>query len=270
MLHETIQIPAGQWSVAVTTYVPENWEEIDSNRTRPAVVLCPGGAYYMRSRREAEPVALQLLARDLCVFLTEYDVAPHTYPAAVTEVAAVVAHVRANAGKYHVDPNRIVIMGFSAGGHLAGSLGVRWCQPWLSESLGLQPEDIRPNGMVLSYPVLTGGSFTHEYSMECLTGSKDPAVWAEQSLEDLVTDQTAPAFLWHTFEDAVVPVENSLQFYGALRRHGIASELHIYPNGGHGLALSSDLTAGPDLTDDYRRPEVVGWIDMASRWIRNL
>lgn len=270
MLFETVRVPAGQWSVEVTAYVPENWEEIDRNRTRPAVVLCPGGAYYMRSRREAEPVALQLMARDLCVFLLEYDVAPIRYPAAVTEAAAVVAHVRANAERYHVDPQRIAIMGFSAGGHLAGSLGVRWCQPWLSESLGLQPEDIRPNGMVLSYPVLTGGPFTHEYSMECLTGSTDRALWAEQSLEELVTEQTAPAFLWHTFVDEVVPVENSLQFFAALRRHGIVSELHVYPYGGHGESLACDLTAGPDLTDDYRRPELVGWIDQACRWIRNL
>lgn len=267
MIYQNITIPAGSGSVSLTVYAPDNLASVDMERRRPAVVLCPGGGYSHVSDREAEPVALQLIAADCCVCVVHYDVAPAVYPAALTQLAAAVAHVRANADGYYVNPDKIAVMGFSAGGHLACSLGVRWHEPWLSDHLGLQPEQIRPNGMVLCYPVVTGGEFAHRNSFKNLTGTEDLSAHGAHSLELLVSDKTPPAFLWHTATDTVVPVENSLLLYSALRRKGVNGELHIYPVGDHGLSLANTLTT---TYDEYIIPAVQNWITMAIRWLRNM
>lgn len=269
MIHKTIFVSADD-RASLTVYAPENYAAIDPERRRPAVVLCPGGGYAHLSDREAEPVALQLLAADLCVFVLRYSLAPEVYPAALTQLAAAVAHVRANAEEYHVDPEKISVMGFSAGGHLAASLGVRWHCPWLSESLGLQPEDIRPNGMVLCYPVISAGEFAHKGSIKNLTGSEDPAAWQEQSLEQLVSDATPPAFLWHTALDSVVPVENSVLFFSALHRQGVSAELHIFPKGDHGLALCNAMTACKEIAEKQIIPDLEIWLPLAVRWLKAL
>lgn len=270
MIHEriTVSVPGGD--VEMTVYAPENYPEIDPQRKRRAVIMSPGGAYWMRSDREAEPVALQLAAKDICVFIIHYAVRPAVYPLAVTQLAAAVAWVRDHAEQYHVQSDKVAVMGYSAGGHLTASLGVRWHEPWLSQSLGRTPEEIRPDGMVLCYPVITGGPFTHEGSMENLTGSSDKSLWLTQSLEELVTEQTPPAFLWHTYTDAAVPVENSLFFFTAMRRCGVPGELHIYPQGVHGLSLGTELTYGPQHGPEWDVPDIVNWIDMAVRWLKKM
>lgn len=270
MIYETIQLKVPGGDVSMSVYAPDNYPEIDLTRTRRAVVMCPGGGYWMRSDRETEPVALQLLAADICVFILHYAVRPARYPVAVTQLAAAVDYVRSNAEKYHVEPDKIAVMGYSAGGHLAASLGVRWHEPWLSESLGKTPEAIRPNGMILCYPVITGKMPTHAGSMENLLGTADRELWKSQSLEDLVTEQTPPAFLWHTYEDAAVPVENSLLFFTAMRRCGIPGELHIYPHGVHGLSLGTSQTCDPAKQPHFIQPDVGNWLEMALRWLKQM
>ena len=267
MIYEKILLSVPGGDAELTAYVPDNSPEINPDRTRRAVVMCPGGGYCFTSDREAEPVALQLLAADLCVFVLRYAVTPARYPAALTQVAAAVKYVREHALQYHVQPDKVAVMGYSAGGHLAASLGVRWQESWLAELLETKAENLRPDGMVLCYPVISGGEFRHQGSFENLTGSDDPAEWEKHSLEKLVTEKTPKAFLWHTFNDATVPVENSLLFFSALRRCGVASELHIYPDGVHGLSLATELTMTlnrPDLL----RPEVAVWLEMAIRWLK--
>ena len=264
MIYETVPI----LETEMTVYAPDNFEEIDMQRRRPAVVLCPGGAYAFRSRREAEPVALQLLARDCCVCVLEYAVAPQRYPAGLRQLAAAVSWVRENRDRLHA--GTVSVMGFSAGAHLACSLGVRWQEGWLGEALGLSREQIRPDGMVLCYPVITGGKFTHAESMENLTGTKDREAWEKQSLEKLVTPRTPPAFLWHTFEDGGVPVENSLQLAAAMRRAGVETEMHLYQKGCHGLSLGSCLSCNPAANPSLLHPELTGWIDLAAAWLHRL
>ena len=270
MIHRTITLNVPEQSVELTVYAPENYPEIDLKRTRPAVIVCPGGAYWMRSDREAEPVALHLAAADVCVFVLHYAVRPARYPVALQQLAAAVDHVRTHWEEYHVDPDRIAVMGFSAGGHLAASLGVRWHMPWLSQKLGKTPEDIRPNGMVLCYPVITGGPWTHAGSMENLLGTTDRAQWLSQSLEELVTDQTPKAFVWHTYEDEAVPLENSLQFFTAMRRCGVPGELHVYPSGVHGLSLGTEQSCNPVLQPEYIQREIGNWISMTARWLHQM
>lgn len=269
MFYEKIKITAAGETAEMTVYAPDNFEEIAPERTRRAVVMCPGGGYRFTSDREAEPVALQLLAADICVFVLRYAVVPNRYPAALMQLAAAVKYVRDHSERYHVQPDKVAVMGYSAGGHLAASLGVRWNEPWLGEQLGVEPETLRPDGMILCYPVISGGEFRHQGSFENLTGSDDPARWEEHSLEKLVHSGTPRTFLWHTFTDAAVPVENSVLFFSALRRQGIPSELHIYPDGPHGLSLANDLTIAPGRPD-LLQPDVENWLPMAVRWLKQL
>lgn len=269
MIYEDIKLTVNGKEVSLIAYAPDNHLEIDVKRTRPAIVLCAGGAYSFRSFREAEPIALQLVASDICVFILEYAVAPDRYPTALIQLAAAVQYVRKYAHRYHVKPDAVAVMGFSAGGHLAASLGVRWNEDFLRNALNEQADTLRPNGMILCYPVITGGTFTHHGSMKSLTGEEDPSKWGCQSLEHLVNSKTPPCFLWHTYPDPSVPVENSVLFFSALRKCGVNAELHIYPKGNHGLSLCNQITTGPnDL--DMLQPVPENWLQMAIRWLKDL
>ncbi len=271
MLHKEIQIhvPGQQEPAVLISYIPSNSPEIEQDRRRPAVIICPGGGYHFLSDREAEPIAIRLNALGLNAFVLRYSVAPVRYPLPQRQLAMAVHFVRSHTSDFATDPNRIFVAGFSAGGHLAASLGVLWKDAACFSELGLPPEAIRPDGMILSYPVITSGEFAHRNSFLCLLGEKHDALKDEVSLEKRVTEDTVPAFLWHTYEDALVPVENSLLLAAALRAHHVPMELHIYPLGRHGLSLSNDQVYGPEA-ESAIRPECKDWIDMAARWVFSL
>lgn len=265
MIYETVELSHGG---VLTAYCPDNVAELDDSRTWPGVLICPGGAYAHVSQREAEPVALQLLARDICAFVLQYDVAPARYPTQLLQAAEAMAYIRENKERYYV--NKLGIMGFSAGGHVAANVAVSWQEELLSKELCKPNEIFRPDALVLCYPVITAGEFTHESSMENLSGSADPAAWQKHSLEKLVTDKTPKTFLWHTWEDRDVPVENSLLFASALRRAGVLTEMHIYPHGVHGLSIATERVALPENYAKRVRPEVQPWIGMAARWLKEM
>lgn len=191
MLYQRVSVPSTDgFSLPLDVYCPEVYPEIDPDIQRPAVVICPGGAYRYLSPREAEPVALVFAAMGFNAFVAGYRVAPHCYPRPQQDAAAAVAWVRAHAGETHTHPDKIAIMGFSAGGHCAASLGVWWPRADLWAELGLTPEQVKPNALVLSYPVITGGEKAHRGSFENLTGSHDLDVHLRYSLETQVTAQT--------------------------------------------------------------------------------
>lgn len=236
-------------------------------RWRPAVVVCPGGAYANLSDREADCVALRYQAFGMQSFVLRYSVGGRRHPTALLELAAAVAHIRANAEALDVDPQRILVCGFSAGGHLAANLGTDWHLPWLADAFG-DPEAIRPNGLILGYPVITSGALTHGETISQLLGrAPTPKQRERVSLELRVTDRTPPAFLWHAADDQAVPAANSLLFAQALLAQGTACELHIFPSGGHGLSLADTCSAAAEnqINDDCAQ-----WFGLSLRWIGSL
>lgn len=259
MQYTRIELPACD----MQAYIPDR--AIDTVPARKSIVICPGGGYAYRSPREAEPIALVFASMGFNCFVVAYRVAPAVHPAALHDVAHAVAWVRAHHEEFHADPNAIAVMGFSAGGHAAGSLGVHWHDAALMAQFGLTPDEARPNAMVLCYPVITGGAFAHRGSFVNLTGCEDVGVHEAYSLETKVTDLTPPTFLWHTFEDGAVPVENTLMMASALRRAAVPTEVHIFPKGGHGLALCNPLTS---TEPEQNLPECAKWTEMAARFLK--
>lgn len=229
---------------------------------RPFVLVIPGGGYVHKSAREAEPIAMRFLAAGYNAAVLWYTVAPATFPSALEEAAQAVALIRSqeewNVGK-------VFACGFSAGGHLTASLGVLWNDPLLAMATGLDPQSYRPDGVILSYPVITSGEKRHDGSFRNLLGElyEDETAREQVSLEKQVTEDAAPAFIWHTYTDAAVPVENSLLLASAYAEKKRPLEMHIFPTGWHGLATGDTQTNASPQTP-Y---ETSDWLPMAIRWI---
>ncbi|OPJ62100.1 alpha/beta hydrolase [Clostridium oryzae] len=235
------------------------------NKKRPAVVICPGGAYAFTSDREAEAIALKFNAAGFHAFIVYYSVAPRKHPQPILDVSRAMCIVRENAEKWNVDSNKIAICGFSAGGHLAASLSVYWEKDYISKHVQITQGLNRPNAAILCYPVITSGEFAHEDSFKNLLGNKlSKSTIEEMSLEKHVNEKVPPTFIWHTYADELVPVENSLLFARALKSKEIPFELHIYPDGVHGLSLATEETA----YDGYgQNPHVATWMKLCIEWL---
>ena len=272
MIHEKIEIQLkdSEFTANLFTYFLDNSPEIDPERKRPVVLICPGGGYAMTSDREAEALAVKFMAMGYHAAILRYSVAPARFPEALLQLATAVAMLRENAEKWHIDTDKIVVQGSSAGGHLAASLGVFWNKPFVAEALEMDAEKFRPNGLMLSYPVITSGEKVHQGSFECVLGEDytDEEKRRFLSLEFNVTKDTPPTFMWHTAPDDTVPVENSLLFFQALHALDIPAELHIYPVGGHGLGLATAETACPNGYGIQAECET--WVQLAGDWMKHL
>ena len=208
MLHETVllQVPGAEGPTELVTYVPGNFPELGLDRRRPGLIICPGGGYAFRSDREGEPVALRFAGLGYAAFLLNYHVAPQgRWPIPQRQLLAAIDHVRTNCDAYHVDPGAVVVMGFSAGGHLAGCAGTMWNKPEIYRPLKKKSAAFRPDGMVLGYPVVSSGEFAHRASFVNLLGDRYEELLETASLEKQVKKQSPPAFFWHTADDTSVP-----------------------------------------------------------------
>ena len=254
----------------ISVYIPDNSEEININKKRKTIVLCPGGGYVGTSDREAEPVAFRFLSEGFNVVILRYSVAPNKFPKALLELSATVSYTRKMEESWNVDTDNIIVCGFSAGGHLVGSLGVFWDKEFIRQSLEINTDSIKPNGLILCYPVITSGEFANKDSFDNLLGKDASKEEREKyTLDKLVSDKTPKTFLWHTFDDDVVPVENSLMFANALRGKNIPFELHIYPNGVHGLSLCDESTANKN-NDNLINTHAESWFKLAIKWINSI
>lgn len=234
----------------------------------PAMVVCPGGAYWMTAPHEGEPVALAMLSAGIQGFVLWYTVPDACWPQYHLELAAAIAWIRKNASRLGVDENAISVMGFSAGCHLAGSYSVNWSDPIFSGTLGVSKEDVRPNGMVLCYGVLVSdGEFAHKGSFDNLfKGTETPELLKKVSVVDNITDETPPAFIWHTADDSGVSVGNSLAVADAMRAAKRPFELHVYPHGNHGLSIGNWLIQHPDNRANGNKT-VAKWVGDCTDWV---
>lgn len=272
MIHKKIEIKArGMEAVGnLYTYFLDSSIEMRPNEKRPVILMCPGGGYEMISDREAEPMAMQFLAMGYHVAVLRYSVCPVRYPAALLQVAESVLYLKEHADEYHIDPEKIVVQGCSAGGHLAANYGIAWNSPFLTKLMGMEndPERLRVAGLLLCYPVITSGEKAHEESFRNLLGEQYEEKKEELSLENQVTPDTPPTFLWHTATDETVPVENSLYFFQACLQQGVFAELHIYPVGGHGLSLANEETCRANGIGVQK--ECQSWIGLAQTWLEEI
>ena len=211
-----------------------------SNATGAAMVICPGGAYVGLAPHEGNDYALWLNQHGVTCFVLKYRLGSsgYHYPVEFEDVTRAIRWVRAHAADYQIDPNRIGIMGSSAGGHLASMALTHFDSGDTNSPDPVERQSSRPDLGILCYPVITMGEFTHRGSRNSLLGTnQSPEMVKYLSSELQVTTNTPPCFIWTTFEDRTVPMENSLMFAEALRKNHVPFDLHIYQKGGHGMGL---------------------------------
>jgi len=227
------------------------------------VVVCPGGGYgTVAMGHEGHAIGAWLTSFGVAAFIVDYRHRGKGYgfPAPLQDAQRAIRTVRTRASGWHVDPHRIGIMGFSAGGHLASTAGTHFDDGDRQAADTVERASSRPDFMILCYPVIAlGEPFTHRGSQINLLGKNaDPALIRSLSNEKQVTSKTPPTFLWHTSEDQTVPPENSLQFYRSLQRAHVPAELHIYAHGRHGLGLAKDV------------PGTSAWPEACKVWMAGL
>ena len=245
--HEPEDIPT------LTPYLPPK-----EKATGAAIVVCPGGGYQNLSDYEGRPVAEWLNTLGVAAFVLKYRLGPrYQHPAMLEDAARALRTVRARASEWGVDPARIGILGFSAGGHLASTLGTHFDAGNAGATDPVERVSSRPGLMILIYPVITMRELTHAGSKKNLLGPRpSPDAVALLSNEEHVTKETPPAFLVHTMNDEAVPVENSMMFAAALRRAGVPFEFHLYERGPHGFGLAEKdpvLSTWPARCADWLR-----------------
>ena len=230
------------------------------NAAPTAVIICPGGGYgHLSMSHEGYEVAEWLNKHGISAFVLKYRLGPkYRYPNELLDAQRAIRWVRANAAKYEYKEDQIGIWGFSAGGHLASTAGTHFDSGMENAKDDIDKQSCRPNFMILAYPVITMKTqTTHQRSLHNLLGDNpDPKLVKLLSNELQVTSKTPPAFLFHTTEDPVVPVENSISFYLAMRKAGVPAEMHIYLKGHHGVGLA---------TDD---PVLHTWTDRLADWLK--
>jgi acetyl esterase/lipase len=219
----------------LTPYLPDG-----TNTTGAAMVICPGGGYGHLAPHEGNDYALWLNQHGVTCFVLKYRLGSKGYrhPAMLNDAARAVRWVRAHADDYKADTHRVGIMGSSAGGHLAATLLTHFDAGDTNAADPIERQSSRPDLGILCYPVITMGPFTHKGSKDNLLGKNPPAQLVELLSNELqVTTNTPPCFLWTTYEDKTVPMENTMLFAEALRKNHVPFALHIYEKGPHGMGL---------------------------------
>lgn len=300
---EIKKFKVGNYYAEVTALLGDSGVKFEA---KPAVVICPGGSYMYVSKREAEPIAYDFLAEGYQVFILRYStigsmieaegrtperdemykiasmVEPDKmlgseFPNPLIELALTLSHIRENIHEYNVDADNIGVVGFSAGGHLAASLGVHWNQDWLRELVGKEARWYRPNFQVLGYPILDydlnriiaeeRGIGDPQYmsmaSRMVFGKSIEEDVLDKATAKNYVSENTPPTFMWHTREDKLVFIKNTLDFANALEQHKVPWELHTFHKGDHGLSVASKITGKVN-------PHVQKWVPLMFEWLEEI
>lgn len=269
MRHERIFLNPNDDRVFIDTYVKNLGKDL------PAMLVIPGGGYSaVCTEREGEPVALEFVSQGYNAFVLNYRVgkAGDVFPKQLLDAASAMVYIREHAEEFSIDPKRVFAVGFSAGGHLCGTLATMFDYPEVKEAFGDKYKLVRPTGAILCYPVTTLTSETHMNSFKNLLGRPSGEFTEEEvnrySLDRVVKGDSSPMFVWHTAEDALVPVQGSLTLGLALTRASVPYRLTVYPYGPHGIVLSTEVTKCGN--EAYIQPLAVGWPSDAVAWMSTL
>lgn len=237
----------------LTPYLPSK-----EKATGAAIIICPGGGYTHLADHEGGPVAEWLNSIGVAAFVLKYRLGPrYQHPAPLLDAARAIRLVRTRAGEWALDPDRVGILGFSAGGHVASTLGTHFDSGKPGAADPIDRVSSKPSLMILIYPVITMREKTHAGSKQNLLGNNpSPELVTLLSNDEQVTKETPPTFLVHTTTDTAVPVENSISFATALRKAGVPFELHLYERGPHGFGLGRE------------DPILATWPDRCAAWLR--
>ncbi len=231
---------------------------------RSGVIICPGGGYKMLMiGYEGEDIAHWFNSIGVAAFVLKYRIRPYQNPIPLEDALRAMRFVRYNAAKFSIDPHKIGIIGFSAGGHLASTVITHFDEGTLDPADPIDKVSARPDFAILGYPVITMlDPFTHQGTMYNLLG-KNPTDEQRRAVSNElhVTPQTPPTFLFHTLEDKGVPAENSRMFYDALLKAHVPAELHLYEKGNHGAGLANGQDGAPNI------PTLTTWPDLVMNWL---
>jgi len=267
MLNEKIYFNENDSTVYLETYVYQN----PKLPPRDAILIIPGGGYtHVCIDREGECTALAYATANVVPFVLFYNTDSARYPSHLLDAARAMKYIKDNAEKYNVNPDRIFALGYSAGGHLCGSLAVH--HRFAEDTLGYNENEARPRGVVLCYPVVSAVQPTHRGSFAALLG-KDLSEYTDEekkllSIELNVNEKTPPAFIWHTSQDYGVPIYGSLELARAYHRLKMPVELHVFPYDGHGSGLCTEITSNG--SESHVRPENAVWLENSVRWMKSI
>lgn len=256
MIYKKIQLTENAY---LQIYVADPMEDF----TRKAILVIPGGGYAQIAEREGEPIAQAFMPYGYNAFVLNYSCNLKPFPQQLIEASMAMKHIRDNSEEYNIDPDKVFAVGFSAGGHLAASLGTMWHIPEIYNAINMPKGYNKPNGMMLIYPVINPnyhyGSFENLF-MNDVSEEKLNAV----SIDNTVDENSAPAFIMHTSNDQVVNIKNSLCLADALADKGIKFEMHIYPDGPHGMALANEITRCGN--EKWCDKSIAKWVKQAVEW----
>lgn len=270
MKTETIPMSETNELVWLRTYISEDEPELQAG-PRPAVIVIPGGAYMFLSDREGEPVVKKFFAEGFNCFLLHYTVGGAArFPNPLLEISRAIVLIKENAERFNVDPDRIFVCGFSAGGHLAAAIGTMWASEEAKASPDMAFGMNKPRGMILCYPWITlDPKYGHETCARLVSGGEYTSEIIEKlSCDKAVSENTVPAYIWTTSNDECVHPMNSILMAEAMCRYNIPYELHIFSDGPHGMALCNDQTAHGDK--NLERVDCATWVDEAIKWALGL
>lgn len=293
MIHKRIYI---SYTAYFETYIMDSEINYRQFRKRPAIIIAPGGAYAVHARKESEPVAIQFMQKGYQVFILKYSIGSDRdhpekgilkyskYPIQVVEMFETIHKIKENADLWNIDINKIFLMGFSAGGHVCASCGVKWNNEEIIQKLSFVPKEkeLKVNGIVLGYPFLVPNTpeFTKLHQLEGVqkvqpimnyvlyqTDAPSQEQLDQVNLLNYVSEETVPMFIWHSIDDPVIDSTNSTKFISKLLKKGVEAEYHLFGHGEHGKSLENTLTHMSDEEIDY---DLNKWIELADCWIKRI
>lgn len=301
MRSEIFKIYEDRDDVTLTTYLLDPFTTNDDTRTKPAIIICPGGSYMYCSDREAEPVAMAFNAMGFNAFVLRYSVYGQgkttdqilaegqfpvkedvVFPHALQETAKVFEIIHQHASEWQVNTEQIGLIGFSAGGHNTGMYGNVWNKPVIQEATSLTGEQLKPAFNISAYaltdiayyfnknvqnPDPSVQAYATAISLACF-GTPEPTVEEvlKYSVPATVNADTPPTYIWATREDKVVNVRDSISYALALSDNDIPFEMHIFQKGPHGLSIANESSA---VRSEQINPTAAQWVPLAEKWLKN-